>query len=230
MPYLQNKQTPPGSGSLRKLLFKGFFVLLPGALTLWIVNFAFNMADQWLGPAVDAFVRSVVPAQLLVGPFTGGHVPGLSFFVLLLAFVLVGGITTFAFGSFIFRQLDYLIGLIPGAGVVYKSTRKVGDLFSNPKDTPFQKVVIVPLMGTKALALVSGRTIDAVTGEPHLRVAVPTPPNPFCGLLFLVPEKDCIDCGMTVEEGMQYFVSLGMVGPAEMSLTQRAGTGRGGEQ
>ena len=62
----------------------------------------------------------------------------------------------------------------------------------------------------------------------HLRVAVPTPPNPFSGLLFLVPEEDCVDVEMTVEEGMQYFVSLGMVGPAEMSLTPRNDTRRGG--
>jgi len=230
MPYLQNKQTPPGRGSLRELLIKGFVVLAPGVVTLAAVNFAFGLADQWLGSAVDAFVRAVVPAQLLVGPFANGHIPGLAFFVLLLAFVLVGAFTRLAFGAFIVRQLDYLVGLIPGAGLFYRSTRKVGDLFSNPKDTPFQKVVIVPLMGTKALALVSGRTVDAVTGESYLRVAVPTPPNPFSGLLFLVPEKDCIDCGMTVEEGMQYFVSLGMVGPSEMPLALRPGTGRGGEQ
>ncbi|MCC7531456.1 MAG: DUF502 domain-containing protein [Candidatus Melainabacteria bacterium] len=229
MAYLQKQ--PPGSGPIRKLLFKGLFALLPVALTLWVVNFAFNLADGWFGPAVDAFVRSVVPASLLVGPFAGGHIPGLAFFVLLVVLVVVGGLTSFAFGSFIFRQLDYFISLIPGAGLVYKSTRKVGDLFANPKDTPFQKVVLIPFNGNvKALALVSGRTVDKVTGVPHLRVAVPTPPNPFSGLLFLVPEADCVDVEMTVEEGMQYFVSLGMVGPAEMSLTPRTGTGRGGEQ
>ncbi len=230
MSYLQNKPTPPGSGStIKKLLGKGLFALLPVALTLWVVNFVFNLADGWFGPAVDAFVRAVIPSSLLVGPLAQGHIPGLAFFVLLVVLVMVGGFTSVAFGAYIFRKFDYLISLIPGAGLVYKSTRKVGDLFSNPHETPFQKVVIVPLMGTKALALVSGRTVDKVTGIPHLRVAVPTPPNPFSGLLFLVPEADCVDVEMTVEEGMQYFVSLGMVGPAEMSLTPRNDTRRGGE-
>jgi uncharacterized membrane protein len=229
MAYLHNKPTPPGSGStIKEFLKKGLFALLPVALTLWVVNFVFDLADGWFGSAVDAFVRSVIPSSLLVGPLANGHVPGLAFFVLLLVLVLVGAFTSLAFGAFIFRKFDYLISLIPGAGLVYKSTRKVGDLFSNPKETPFQKVVIVPLMGTKALALVSGRTVDKVTGVPHLRVAVPTPPNPFSGLLFLVPEEDCVDVEMTVEEGMQYFVSLGMVGPAEMSLTPRNDTRRGG--
>lgn len=227
MPYLQ-KQTPPGSGStIKTLLRRGLFALLPVGLTLYAVKFVFDLADGWFGAAVDALVRAIVPDSLLVGPLAGGHIPGLAFFVLLAILVLIGGFVSLAFGSFIFRQFDNLISQIPGAGAIYKGTRKVGDLFTNPKETPFQKVVIVPLMGTKALALVSGRTVDKVTGVPHLRVAVPTPPNPFSGLLFLVPEEDCVDVEMTVAEGMQYFVSLGMVGPAEMSLTPRNDTRRG---
>lgn len=221
------KQTP-GSGSIKDLLQKGFFDILPVVVTLWVVGFAFNLADSWIAPVVDAMVRAIVPAKLLVGPFADGHIPGLSFFVLLFALVLVGGITRFAFGAFLFRQFDRLVGLIPGAGHLYKAVRKVTDLFSSPKETPFQKVVIIPYGNLRSLALVCGRSVDKVTGEAYLRVAMPTPPNPFSGLLFLVREAECIDVEMTVEEGMQYFVSLGMVGPAEMSLNQRSDTGGGG--
>ena len=226
MPYMQK---PTSGGPIRRFLVRGLFVLLPGFLTLWAVTFAFGLADSWLGPMVDAFVRAIVPAQLLVGPLAGGHIPGMSFFVLLFIFVLFGGITSVALGAAFFRKIDAAIGMLPGDGPIYKSVRKVGDLFTGQKEVPFQKVVVIPFMASQALGLVTGRTVDRTTGIPHLRVVVPTPPNPFSGFILMVPETDCVEAGMTVEEGMQYFMSFGMVGPAEMTLTPPTHTGRGGE-
>ena len=226
MPYMQK---PTAGGPIRRFLVRGMFVLLPGALTLWAVTFAFGMADSWLGPMVDALVRAIVPAQFLVGPFASGHIPGMSFFVLLVILVVFGGITSVALGAAFFRKLDAAICMLPGAGVIYKSVRKVGDLFTAQKEVPFQKVVVIPFMNSQALGFLTGRTVDKATGIPHLRVVVPTPPNPFSGFILMVPEADCVDAGMSVEEGMQYFMSFGMVGPAEMTLTPPTHTGRGGE-
>jgi uncharacterized membrane protein len=186
------------------------------------------MADAWLGPMVDALVRAIVPAQFLVGPFAGGHIPGMSFFVILFILVVFGGIASVALGAAFFRKVDAAISMLPGAGLIYKSVRKVGDLFTGQKEVPFQKVVVIPFMNTQALGFLTGRTVDKVTGLTHFRVVVPTPPNPFSGFILTVPESECIDAGMTIEEGMQYFMSFGMVGPAEMNLTPPR-TGRGGE-
>jgi uncharacterized membrane protein len=226
----EQKQTP-GSGSIRKLLVRGLFVILPGALTLWVVTIAFGMTDAWLGPAVDAFVRLVVPQSVLVGPFANGHIPGLTFIVLLLALVLLGGLTSFSLGATLFRKFDALIVKLPGAGAIYKGARKIGDLFTGPKELPFQRVVIIPFMGAgriKSLGFVTGRTVDSSDGVAYLRVAVPTPPNPVSCILVLVPEADAVDAGMTVEEGLQFCMSLGMVGPAEMALSSTRRTGGGG--
>lgn len=226
MPYMQK---PTSGGPIRRFLVRGLFILLPGALTLWAVTFAFGMADSWLGPMVDALVRAIVPAQFLVGPFAGGHIPGLSFFVLILVLVVFGAITSVGVGAALFRKVDAAISMLPGAGVIYKGVRKVGDLFTGQKEVPFQKVVHIPVMGNLALGFVTGRAKDRATGQVFVRVVIPTPPNPFSGFIFTVPEEDCIDAGMTVEEGMQYFMSFGMVGPAEMNLTPPNRTGRGGE-
>lgn len=227
MPYLNNKTN--SGGPMRRFLVRGLFILLPGALTLWAVTFAFGVADAWLGPMVDALVRAVVPAQLLVGPFANGHIPGMSFFVLLLVLVVFGALTSFAVGAAAFRKLDAAISILPGAGVIYKGVRKVGDLFTGEKEVPFQKVVHIPVMGNLALGFVTGRSTDRATGRTFVRVVIPTPPNPFSGFIFTVPEDDCLETAMTVEEGMQYFMSFGMVGPAEMDLTQPPRTGGGGE-
>lgn len=225
MPYMQK---PTSGGPVRRFLINGIVVLLPGVLTLSAVTFAFGMADAWLGPMVDALVRAIVPAQFLVGPFANGHIPGMSFFVLLFILVVFGGIASVALGAAFFRKVDAAISMLPGAGLIYKSVRKVGDLFTGQKEVPFQKVVHVPFMDNLALGFVTGRAKDRETGQMFVRVVVPTPPNPFSGFILTVPEENCIDAGMTVEEGMQYFMSFGMVGPAEMNLTPPR-TGRGGE-
>lgn len=226
MPYLNKKNS---GGPLKQFLVRGLVILLPGALTLWAVNFAFGMADSWLGAMVDACVRAIVPAEYLIGPFANGHIPGMSFFVLLLALVVFGALTSFAVGAAAFRKLDAAISMLPGAGVIYKSVRKVGDLFTGAQEVPFQQVVHIPFAGNLALGFVTGRAIDRATGREYVRVVVPTPPNPFSGFILTVPEEQCIDAGMTVEEGMQYFMSFGMVGPVEIRLTPPDGTNGGGE-
>lgn len=225
MPYMQK---PTSGGPIKRFLVRGLFVLLPAFITLWAVRFAFGLTDEWLSPIIDALVRDVVPARFLIGPFADGHIPGMSFLVLLFIFVAIGAITSVGVGALLFRKIDAGISMIPGAGVIYRSVRKMGDIFTGQKEVPFQKVVVVPFSGSQTLGFLTGRTLDKATGIPYVRVVVPTPPNPFSGFILMVPEYDCVEAGMTLEEGMQYFMSFGMVGPAEMHLNPPR-TGGGGQ-
>lgn len=213
-------------GPLRRALISGLLFALPIAATFWIVGLIFNWADSVLGGVASALVRWIVPEEWLVGPFAGGYVPGLSFMLALLVLVIAGAVYRNTLGQRVLRIFSDALAAFPGVGVIYRNTRKVGDLLGDPKKLPFQRVALVPFLGpdSYAVAFVTGQFLARVGDEKrlYLRVAIPTPPNPVSCLLAIVPAEKAIDAGMTVEEGLQMCMSLGMVGPDEMVLS--AGT------
>ena len=213
------------SGPIRRFLVRGLFFSLPTALTIWAISLAFGYADAWFGGPTSALVRLLLPQSWLVGPFENGHIPGLSFFVLMFILIAVGALASWKWSERLMRKVDNVFVILPGAGAIYKGTRKIGDLLSSPSDFPFQRVVMIPFMAPECftIAFVTGTTTDKRTGRVYLRVAVPTPPNPLSSIPAIVPEDLTTDAGMTVEEGLQYCMSLGMVGPQQMLFPQTSG-------
>ena len=49
--------------------------------------------------------------------------------------------------------------------------------------------------------------------EKMLNVFIPTTPNPTSGFLIFVPKEDCIELDMSVEEGLKFVISGGLVEP-----------------
>lgn len=89
----------------------------------------------------------------------------------------------------------------------------------------FKRVVLVNAFGqVKSLAFVTGETIDRETNERYLNITIPFPPNPVIGLQCFVREEDAIDCGLTVEQGIQHVISLGMVSFEQLTLSPMSPT------
>ena len=52
--------------------------------------------------------------------------------------------------------------------------------------------------------------------EELLSVFIPTTPNPTSGFLIFVPKKDVIPLSMSVEQGIKFVISCGIVEPDKM--------------
>ena len=66
------------------------------------------------------------------------------------------------------------------------------------------------------IGFITGRTegeIKELTHEDAVNIYVPTTPNPTSGYLVHVPRSDVIVLGMTVEEGIKFVISGGIVAP-----------------
>ena len=50
-------------------------------------------------------------------------------------------------------------------------------------------------------------------GREMLNVFIPTTPNPTSGFLIFVPKEDTINIDMTVEDGIKFVISGGLVTP-----------------
>ncbi|MEW9031554.1 MAG: DUF502 domain-containing protein, partial [Planifilum fimeticola] len=70
--------------------------------------------------------------------------------------------------------------------------------------------------GLYTLGFYTGESNDEIhrqAGEKVLNIFLPTTPNPTSGWLVLIPEKDVIFLDITVEDGLKYIISGGVVVP-----------------
>jgi uncharacterized membrane protein len=91
--------------------------------------------------------------------------------------------------------------------------------FAHADTTSFNRVVLIefPRRGINAIGFVTGETkgeVQKLTAHNVLNVFVPTTPNPTSGFLVFAPPDEVRDISMTIEEGVKYVISGGIVDPA----------------
>ena len=108
---------------------------------------------------------------------------------------------------------------MPVISSIYSLLKQIFETFLSQKSRSFNEVVLVeyPRKGLWSIAFVSntetGGEIDANTKQKTLSIFVPTTPNPTSGFLIFVPENDVIKLNMSVEDGIKYVISCGIVTP-----------------
>jgi len=207
-------------GRMSAYLVRGVLFLLPVIVTVLIVGFVYNQGESWLGEATAYLVRLLLPVSWL-GPFTDGHIPGLSLLLLLGIIMLLGWISSMKFGRQGLRLIDHIFLSIPFVRAIYSAARKVVDAVGDPKQSKFQRVVFLdwPGRGTRVLGFVSGEVTNASNGEKYLVVFVPHIPNPTSGFVMWVPERETTDAGMTPQQGFSLCMSLGVLAPPSLPIT-----------
>ncbi len=193
---------------LKKYFFTGLLILVPLAITLWVLNLIVTTMDQTL-LLLPASIRNEAPF----------NIPGMGV-ILTLAIVLGVGILG---RNFIGRRLvvwwEALLARIPIVSVIYSSVKQVSDTLFSPSGKAFRKAVLVefPRPGLWTVGFVvgsPGATLQgALVGE-HATVYVPTAPNPTSGYILIVPLAQIVDLDISVDEALKFVVSMGVVAPA----------------
>jgi uncharacterized membrane protein len=205
--------------ALRKWLFAGLLVIVPVAITVWVLQWIISTLDQTL---------LILPAAWQPDKLIGFHIPGFGV-LLALAILLVAGA---AVSNFLGKQLvvwwDALLGRIPVVRSIYSSVKQVSDTLFSENGNAFRKAVLVqwPREGVWTIAFVTGTpggdTANYLQGD-YLSVYVPTTPNPTGGYFVMLRKSDCIELRMSVDEALKYIVSMGVVtpgSPANLSNTK----------
>lgn len=198
---------------LKKNFLTGLLVLVPLGVTVYVLKELLSWIDGILGDKV----------QLLLGEY---YYPGLGIVALVLLVLLVGTISSNYLGNRIVRAWDDLMQKVPLVRGVYSTTKQVMETFSVKHNFHGVALVEYPRAGCYSIGFVTGD----VTGESvglsgrHQTVFVPTTPNPTAGFLLLLPEAEVRHLDMTVEQGMKFIISLGLVSLSEkeaMELKRR---------
>ncbi len=195
---------------LRAYLFSGILVTAPVAITFYMAyKFIF-----W----VDRLVNQMLPPQYKFDNVFPYALPGVGLVILIVFLIIVGMFTAGFLGGFLVRLGEWIVNKMPLISSVYSLLKQVFETIFSSKTQAFSKVVMLeyPRKGIWILGFVSSPTKGEVKkyfDDEMLNVFIPTTPNPTSGFLIFVPKKDTVELKMTVEEGIKFVISGGLVEP-----------------
>lgn len=193
-------------GRIRNWLITGLLVLAPTAVTLWVFFRLLNWMDNLLGQ----FFRFAA--------LDYRRIPGIGLVATLLLLMVAGAIASWLGSRSLFVMWDAMLTRIPGLGILYGSTKSLGEAFLKRRQETFRQVVLIqwPHPGVWRVGFVTGpagASVKAKLGEDVEVVFVPHSPNPASGFVHYVPRTALHYLDWTIEDGLKMVVSGGVVQP-----------------
>ncbi|MDD2547548.1 MAG: DUF502 domain-containing protein [Burkholderiaceae bacterium] len=200
--------------ALRKWLFTGLLVIVPGVITAWVLNWIVGTLDQTL---------QILPLAWHPDRLLGFHVPGFGVVLTLLILLVVGAVASNFAGRKLVQWGDALVHRIPVVRSIYSSVKQVSDTLFSESGNAFRTAVLVqwPRDGVWTVAFVTGAPsgeVAAYLRDEFVSVFVPTTPNPTGGYFVMVRKSDCVELEMSVDTALKYIVSMGVVAPPAPAL------------
>jgi len=193
----------------KRRLLVGILVLVPVALTAFVLVQLFQFLDGFFEPMI---VR-----------LAGKHVPGTGLVLTVLVILILGWLSTNVLGRRVISLAERVMARVPVGSSIYSATKSVIEVLSERQTDAFKRVVLIqyPRKGIFAVAFVTSRVYWPQLHsdlEDARAVFLPTSPNPTSGYLLMVPLADIIDLPITVEEGVRLVLSGGMLLPSSAGL------------
>ncbi len=196
---------------MRKYFITGLLILVPLAITLWVLSLIFST----MGQSLLLLPKSWWPEEL----FKIRIVTDLLGTILTLLIIFLTGLATRNFvGKQVVQVWESILTRIPVVNSIYSSVKQVSDTLFSSSGNAFRKALLVqyPHQGSWTIAFLTGVPGGDVRNHLHgdyISVYVPTTPNPTSGFFLMMPRADTIELDMNVDEALKYIVSMGVVSP-----------------
>jgi len=183
---------------LRQTFLAGIFAAIPIGVTVAILAIVYRKAAD--------ITESIV----------GRHVPGVGLLGILVAVALIylaGVIATTLIGRWCLRNIDLLLGKLPGLRVIYIAWKQIA-LTPAGTEGIYSNVVLIPdeTGATHLIGFTNGKSIE---GDPlTFCVFVPASPNPINGRLYFVHREKCEFVDVTADEAFKAILSSGNYVPS----------------
>jgi uncharacterized membrane protein len=192
----------------QKYFITGLLVLIPLWATFYVLTGLLGMIDNILGD---------VPTYII-----GFRIPGMGIITLIGVILTVGILSANYFGTQFIRYSDELMQRVPLVRGIYTTVKQIMETFSVKHN--FRGVVLIeyPRKGCYSLGFMTGEMEGRKLGLSGVFVSVfvPTTPNPTAGFLLLLPKEEVTHLDMTVDEGMKFIISLGLVSFTEIEAAK----------
>ncbi|MES2296220.1 MAG: DUF502 domain-containing protein [Pseudomonadota bacterium] len=194
---------------MRKYFITGLLILVPLAITAWVLHLILGIMDQSL---------LIVPVRWQPKTLIGFDIPGLGAILTVLIVFVTGLLTNNLVGNYVVRAWERLLERIPVVNSLYASVKQVSDTLFSSSGNAFRKAVLLqyPREGCWTIAFLTGVPGGDVkhhlVGD-YVSVYVPTTPNPTSGYFLMLERSAVIELDMTVDAALKYIVSMGVVSP-----------------
>jgi uncharacterized membrane protein len=197
---------------MRKYFITGLLILVPLAITAWVLNLVISTMDQSL---------LFVPTRFQPRALFGFDIPGLGTILTVLIVFLTGLLTSNLVGNYVVRLWEQVLRRIPVVNSVYSSVKQVSDTLFSSSGNAFRKAVLVPYphQGSWTIAFLTGVPGGDVKNHligDYVSVYVPTTPNPTSGFFLMMARSDVVELDMSVDAALKYIVSMGVVAPGHV--------------
>ncbi len=183
----------------KKYFITGLLVIIPVWATYYVLSALLSVIDGMLGD---------LPRYLI-----GLKFPGLGILTLFVLVLLIGMLSANYLGSRVVRMSDDLLHRVPLVRGVYFTVKQVMETFSLKQNFHGVALVEYPRKGCYSIGFMTGEVPGAQVklNGTHVTVFVPTTPNPTAGFLLILPQSEVTQLDMTVDQGMKFIISLGLV-------------------
>ncbi len=184
--------------------FEGLFLVVPVAVTIYVVFLVFSFIDGWLN----------IP------------VPGIGFILTIGMLVLVGRLASNVFFRGALGSLEKVLTRTPFVKLVYTSLKDLIEAFMGEKKRFDQPVLVTLMPGGHAAAIgfVTRQNLDLLGLEDRVAVYFPQSYN-FAGNLLIVPRSQIRPLHADSVDIMTFIVSGGVSGGAANGETTKPSPG-----
>lgn len=190
-------------GWISKKFLNGLIVIVPIAITAYVIIQIFSFAE------------------MILGRYLPIHFPGIGLLTVFLLIVIVGWLSSYWMMK---RLLDFgerVLESIPVVKFIYKSVKQLSTAVFESQQLLKQPVLVpYPHPGVKALGFLMtdlSSPLASELAEEHACVFIPMSLNMTAGVNIIVPKRDIIFLDVTSESALQYIITAGAIMPQKHS-------------
>jgi uncharacterized membrane protein len=212
---------------MKKYLSAGFIILLPIALTVWIISYLINLFTAPLFDIVESCILWYEKSQGLSLShhetwvvFVSRTIAFVAMFLLILILGYLG--RKFFFKAFM-NLANQVVVKIPVVGTIYRLTKDITKAMFSSDGKTFKETVLVPFPtpGTHAIAFITSddvpETLKNAAKDLEVTVFVPTAPHPMSGYVLFCPRSATHNVNISSEETFKFLLSCGVIEPKQKS-------------
>jgi uncharacterized membrane protein len=206
---------------IKKNFLTGLAILLPIALTFWVVFFLINLLTAPFIGIVESLLIKIELSEhthfLLTSKKALLFVSRLIILVVLFCIaILAGFLARVFFINYFFRFGDYLIHRIPFVNKIYKASQDIVHTLFGSEGTSFSHVVLVPFPHPKAfsLGLITKQEMPTASDpdqKEKVSLFLPGTPNPTMGFMLLFKRSEIVYLDMKADEALKFVISCGVL-------------------
>ena len=203
-------------GKLRKYIITGLLIWIPLGITVLVIKLLVDLMDKTI-----LFLPPAWRPEVLFG----FDIPGLGIIVSSVIIFVTGFFLTNFAGRRLIKWGENVLERIPLVRSIYSSVKQVTETVLSSDGDTFSAVYLIeyPRKGIWTLCFKTGNSpkfMDEAADDKLVTVFVPTTPNPTSGFILFIPIKDVKVLDIDVEEALKLVMSLGVVAPADKTVTE----------